>query len=963
MKPHCNKASVSLYTALRCRPSHTRRWACCNTVLRSTPHSPLYNIPLRSTSTIPALCPPDAHLVHPTQLSPTISLIPAPPSTSTMRPLFIILLPLLLWCLLLPSSTSAQSFGVQLIYEYLYGRQLAVDSAGSLYLAGKMFLGEGSPEDGVIKLSASGAGRLDFLDLGEYGLAANRVNQPFGVAVDSSYNVYVSSSTGNPARKFSANHTLLQTYDFSQLHYDTTGNTGLAVDSAGALYVCFMSTVVKFSTTGAAIQTFSASLSSPSGVVVENTTNALYVLDAGNSRIVKFSSGGVVLATQPYTNAAESTNNCYGIAIDPRDGTIVVACQPVQRFDTSLVPIANYTLPATVVGSGTNSASVYGAAVSSNGTIYITYGSAGNIVALHFELCPTGYSCAAGVGSATICPTGSYCPANQTAYGAQVLPCPVPSCCSTRGLTQPPPLCIAPSSSSSSSFSASSSSTAKASSSSISFTSSSSGRLSSSSSSSSSASTSVQSFGVQLIYEYLYGRQLAVDSAGSLYLAGKMFLGEGSPEDGVIKLSASGAGRLDFLDLGEYGLAANRVNQPFGVAVDSSYNVYVSSSTGNPARKFSANHTLLQTYDFSQLHYDTTGNTGLAVDSAGALYVCFMSTVVKFSTTGAAIQTFSASLSSPSGVVVENTTNALYVLDAGNSRIVKFSSGGVVLATQPYTNAAESTNNCYGIAIDPRDGTIVVACQPVQRFDTSLVPIANYTLPATVVGSGTNSASVYGAAVSSNGTIYITYGSAGNIVALHFELCPTGYSCAAGVGSATICPTGSYCPANQTAYGAQVVPCPIPSCCLIRGLTQPTCAASSSSSSSQPGSSSSIASSASGTVLSSMTPYSSISASSSGNVFSSSISSSSSGSLSTSSSSSSSSSGTSSSFSYSSSSSISSSSSSSSASSSPSSSTSSVPSTGAPALAVSHASRSAEYGMASLTFVMLVSLMVALLAW
>ena len=791
-----------------------------------------------------------------------------------MQPLSLVAISLLLWCLSLQSTSSAQSFGVQSFSNSGQYKQVAVDSAGFVYAAGQRWFSE-AYFDAAVKFSTDGNLPVQTFDTSAQnsGVSPSLVVSPFGIAVDSSNNVYVSSSVGNSrpsqfsngtalARKFSPNGTVLQTYDFSQYYYAASGTTGLAVDFAGALYVCFTNSVVKFNTTGAAVQTFSASLNMPSTVVVENGTNAVYVLDAGNSRIVKFSAGGAVLATQPYMRAAGFTGNGYGIAIDPRDGTIIVACQPVQRFTTSLVPIASYTLPAIIVGSGTYTASIYGAAVSSNGTIYLPFSvSSAVIIALHFEQCPTGYSCAAGVSSAVICPIGSYCPANQTAYGAQVLLCPIPSCCLTSGLTQP--TCASPSSSSSSS------SAAKASSSSIISTSSSGSSMvswssSSSSSSSASSSTSSQSFGVQHNF-FPHGtfKQVAVDSAGSPYAAGRFNFVE-TTLDSVVTWPSNYNYWSSFIDT-EYSAVA-----PYGVVVDSSFNVYASSSIGSPpggparygtaaAAKFAPNGTKLQTYDLSPYYFVTSGGTsGLALDAGGALYVCLTNTVVKFNTTGALVQTFSAVLSSPSGVAVDNTANttnaAVYVLDHGNSRIVKFDAAGNVLQTAPYAGGG------YGIAIDPRDGTIIVASQPVQRFTTSLAPIASYTLPGTIVGSQ----SVYGVAVSSNGTMYITV--ANDILALHFEQCPTGYSCSAGLDSATICPIGSYCPANQTAYGAVVITCPIPSCCLTRGLNQPTCASpsvSSSSSSSYSSSTSSSSNSGSSSSSSSSSYYLSSSSSSS----------------------------------------------------------------------------------------------------
>ena len=401
-------------------------------------------------------------------------------SSTTMSPLSVFLALQLLFVTLsssLPSAAAVtQPFGVQCLSGLGVFHQLAIDNAGFVY---------GAQADGVVKIAANGS----VVQLFNTSQPPGKVVQPWGVAVDSAANVYVSSEVGSypgtaPAPpgtavvvKFSPAGLPLQNYSLYEFETDAFQlGPVLAVDSTGALYVTFVFTTMKFNSAGVGV--LQLYTDQATAVAVQNGTNAIYEIEqVSGTRIFKFDSSGSSTASAQCIGS--------GLAVDPRDGTIVVSGQIVQRFTSDLTFIADYTLPeADFINASANI--ILGVAVSQTGVVYVAVPS-GDILALHYEQCPPGYSCPAGVDSALLCPIGSYCPANQTAYGAQVLPCPSSAGCLTSGLVQPGQC------SSSASFSPSSSHVAYTSSSSSSRPSSSSSCISSSSSASSSSSSRVSS--------------------------------------------------------------------------------------------------------------------------------------------------------------------------------------------------------------------------------------------------------------------------------------------------------------------------------------------------------------------------------------------------------------------------------------------------------------------------------------
>lgn len=225
---------------------------------------------------------------------------------------------------------------------------VAVDSAGNLYVAdsNNNAIRKSTPL-GVLSTLA-GNGSEGFAD----GLGADAsFRQPFGVAVDSTGNVYVADTFNGAIRKITAagEVTTLAANGFD----DGTGTTvrlsgprGVAVDVAGNVYVAdtYHDAVRKITPLGQAttiagsgLWGFSngtgaaATFDGPEGVAVDMGGN-VYVADTSNHAIRKITPGGVVTTLAGNgnegfvngTGAAASFSHPSGVAVDSA-GNVYVA--------------------------------------------------------------------------------------------------------------------------------------------------------------------------------------------------------------------------------------------------------------------------------------------------------------------------------------------------------------------------------------------------------------------------------------------------------------------------------------------------------------------------------------------------------------------------------------------------------------------------------------------------------------
>src|ERR1017187_2048500 len=285
---------------------------------------------------------------------------------------------------------------------------VAVDSAGNVYVADTYnhTIRKVTPAGLVTTLAGSAGWRGGADGTG----SGARFYGPTGVAVDSAGNVYVADAGNNEIRKVTPAGvvTTLAGNTVSSGSADGTGSaarfyqpTGVAVDSAGNVYVADArnNTVRKVTSAGVVTTLVGSAGSSgsvdgtgsaarfyqPTGVAVDSAGN-VYVADAGNNTIRKVMPAGVVTTlagSAGWDGGADGTSSVArfygpaGVAVDSA-GNVYVA----DRENNTIRKVAPAGVVTTLAGSawagsadGTGAAAQfylpYGVAVDSAENIYV----------------------------------------------------------------------------------------------------------------------------------------------------------------------------------------------------------------------------------------------------------------------------------------------------------------------------------------------------------------------------------------------------------------------------------------------------------------------------------------------------------------------------------------------------------------------------------------------------------------
>ena len=212
---------------------------------------------------------------------------------------------------------------------------IAFDSSGNLYVAdtSNARIRKVAASTGDIS-TVAGDGQVGSTGDGSAATSA-KLDNPIGVAVDSSNNIYIADQANNKIRKFTVggnistvagNGTAGSTGDGSAAtSAELDAPTGVAVDSSGNIYVAdkINNKIRKF-TLGGDIGTVagdgtsgssgdgsaatSAELNSPNGVAVDSFGN-IYIADTGNNRIRKVNAGTHDIDTMAGNGTAAYTGN------------------------------------------------------------------------------------------------------------------------------------------------------------------------------------------------------------------------------------------------------------------------------------------------------------------------------------------------------------------------------------------------------------------------------------------------------------------------------------------------------------------------------------------------------------------------------------------------------------------------------------------------------------------------------
>jgi len=263
----------------------------------------------------------------------------------------------------------------------------ALDSSGNLYIADQFNHRIRMVDTSGNITTVAGNGTAGYTGDGGAPTSAE-LNDPQGVAVDSSGNIYIADTANNAVRKVSGGKiTSIVSSQGGTFGYTGDGGQGnvaqvyhpsaLALDSAGNLYIADTSNeAVRKLTPAGIISTVAgqggagfggdgglatrAQLSNPSGLAVDAVGN-LYIADTTNNRIRMIAPNGII------TTVAGSSSNGYtgdggpatkarlnspkGVAVDSA-GNLFIA----DTFNNRIRVVTSYGTIYTVAGTGATSA-------------------------------------------------------------------------------------------------------------------------------------------------------------------------------------------------------------------------------------------------------------------------------------------------------------------------------------------------------------------------------------------------------------------------------------------------------------------------------------------------------------------------------------------------------------------------------------------------------------------------------
>ena len=706
-------------------------------------------------------------------------------------------------------STYGRTNGTGTNAQFVTPKGMALDSLGNLYVADQN-------ANRICKITSSGvmttfAGQNNPGSADGTGTNAS-FNQPNGVAVDSTGNVYVADTTNQRIRKITPAGVVTTLAGSTQGYLDGTGTnaifsvpSGIAVDSAGNVYVGDQyNNCIRKITPGGVVTTLPGKganiFVSPSGVAVDSAGN-VYTMNVTGSQIIKITPEGVITTlagngNQGYadgTGTNASFNRPRGITLDST-GNLYVADNFNQRIRkitpggvvTTLIGNGNKTF-ANGIPSNTSFTEPYGIAVTSDGTIYvsddvrirkITFG--GNVVT---TLAGSTQGSLNGVGTLAQFwnPSGVAVDSTGIVYVADNLNNLI------RKITSPGVTTLA---GSTPGFLNGTGSAAqfytphgvavdsagnvyvadynnqrirKITSTGVVTTLAGSG-----------TPTNIDGTGTSATFFNPVG--VAVDSTGFVYVAQSSNVIRMITPEGVVRTIAGNGPTGAFLD----GVGTNaRFSGSAGITVDSAGNVYIADSDNHRIRKIAIDYVTT----FAGNGSGISDPYGVAVDSAGNIYVTMQFFIKKITPGG--VVTILAGLSAgygsvdgtgtsatfdlPRGIAVDSAGN-VYVSERGGNRIRKITSGGVVTTlagngTYGYldgTGTNATFSNTRGVAVDSA-GNVYVADYNNNRIrkitpEGVVTTLAGQQSTGSTNGTGTNASfnGPNGVAVDSAGNVYVS---------------------------------------------------------------------------------------------------------------------------------------------------------------------------------------------------------------
>jgi len=248
--------------------------------------------------------------------------------------------------------------------------RLALDSSGKLYIADGANNRVRLISGGTIT-TVAGTGTAGFTGDGKAATAA-QLNDPIGVAVDSSGNLYIADAGNNVIRKVTTSGTIStiagsNTAGFSGDGGDPTkaqlnSPVAVAVDSSGNVYIADANNFAIRMVTGTTISTIVGSyatpftqLNHPDGLALA-PGGVIYIADTGNKRIAKFANGvltsfagngGFTFSGDNGPALKASLNDPIGVAVDSA-GNVYIA----DTFHNRIRKVATNGIITSIAGTG-----------------------------------------------------------------------------------------------------------------------------------------------------------------------------------------------------------------------------------------------------------------------------------------------------------------------------------------------------------------------------------------------------------------------------------------------------------------------------------------------------------------------------------------------------------------------------------------------------------------------------------
>jgi tripartite motif-containing protein 71 len=581
---------------------------------------------------------------------------------------------------------------------------IAVDGSGNVFVADSL-------NNRIQKFDANG----NFITKwGSEGTGNGQLKSPEGIAVDSSGNVYVADTCNDRIQKFDSYGSFVTNWGC-----EGTGDgefdwpLGIAVDSSGYVFVAdsFNDRIQKFDANGNFITkwgsegTGNGQFKYPQGIAVDSSGN-VYVADTRNDRIQKFDANGNFITKWGSEGTGNGQfNHPNGIAVDS-SGNVFVADTynyQIQKFDANGNFITKWGSSGT--GNGQFDYPI-GIAVDSSGYVFVAdtwnhriqkFDANGNFITKWGS---------EGTGNGQLkSPEGIAVDSSGNVYVADTRNDRIQK------------------------FDANGNFITKW---------------------GSSGTGNGQ-------FDYPHG--IAVDSSGYIFIADtgnnriQKFDANGNF---ITKWGSEGTGNGQFKDpegtisiMTPKGITADSSGNPEGITADSSGNVYVADTWNHRIQKFDANGKFITKWGSKG-----TGNgqfyspCGVAVDSNGYVYVTDVGGAVtvlndriqKFDSMGHRIQKFDANgnfitkwgsygtgngqFYSPRGIAVDSS-GYVYVVDSGINRIQKFDAHGNFITKW----GSEGTDNGqfkypYGVAVDI-SGYVYVADSDNNRIQKFAICVPN----------------------------------------------------------------------------------------------------------------------------------------------------------------------------------------------------------------------------------------------